>query len=236
MKRVRVLVVEDEPEIASLICLYLDRMGFETDVASTGKEAFESVREKQPSLVLLDLLLPDISGLDICKKLKWNDSTSAIPIIIVSALGDESDVISGLELGAEDYVTKPFSPKVLMARVRAVLRRINTPSPSNTISICGGSIVIDHDRHTVTCGGMELQLTATEFGILHYLSLRPGFVRTRDQITQAVHGESVILSGRTIDVHVTSLRKKLGAMAHTIETVRGIGYRLSDTREELDKK
>ncbi|MBC8203100.1 MAG: response regulator transcription factor [Planctomycetes bacterium] len=222
MEKINVLVVEDEPEISALIRMHLSRSGFIPTVASSGKEAFSILEQGDIDLILLDLMLPDISGLDICKKVV------DIPIIIVSALGDESDIVSGLELGAIDYVTKPFSPKILMARVRAVVRRTETLEADNTIKLLGGKIIIDNDRHSVLCNGNQIELTATEYGILCYFAKRPGFVRTRDQISQALHGDHAVLSNRTIDVHVTSLRKKLGNLSSAVETVRGVGYRLSE--------
>ncbi len=228
MSSQQILIIEDEPEIAALQRMNLQRANYNAVVAKDGKSAFAAIKNAKPSLILLDLMLPDISGLDICKKLKANNATSDIPIIIVSALGDESDIVTGLELGATDYVTKPFSPKVLLARVRAVLRRQESKNESNTISVANGAIVIDNNKHSVTREGLELQLTTTEYGILHYLARRPSFVRTREQITQSIHGDSAVLSSRTIDVHVNALRKKLGRFAGVVETVRGVGYRLTE--------
>ena len=224
----QILIIEDEPEIAALHKTNLQRANFDAEIAGDGKSAFSSIKKTKPILILLDLMLPDISGLDICKKLKAQSETSDIPIIIVSALGDESDIVTGLELGATDYVTKPFSPKVLLARVRAVLRREESKSTNDIISLFGGDLVIDNDRHRVVCDGNVPHLTTTEYGILYYLARRPGFVRTREQITQSIHGESSGFPTRTIDVHVTSLRKKLGTLASVVETVRGVGYRLNE--------
>ncbi|MBC8201064.1 MAG: response regulator transcription factor [Planctomycetes bacterium] len=231
MSKQQILIVEDEQEIAALIALQLERHGYTPIQAHDGKATFERLTELVPDLILLDLMLPDISGLDICKKLKEDDATKNIPIIIVSALSEESDVVIGLELGASDYVPKPFSTKILLARIRAVLRREAQPeSTNNKMSI--GEIIMDENRHEVLCKGVPLQLTPTEYGILFFLMSRPGFVRTRDQITQSLHGHSASLVGRTIDVHVNSLRRKLGECADMIETVRGVGYRIVKPHSE----
>jgi two-component system phosphate regulon response regulator PhoB len=191
------------------------------------------VESQRPDLVLLDLMLPDLDGLEVCRRIKWQPDTRSIPVLIVSAKGDEADIVTGIELGADDYVTKPFSPKVLMARVKKTLRQYvpeaETPaSESGTIDLADGALVIDTDRHTVSVRNKPVDLTVTEFGIVRFLALRPGFVRTRDQIIAAVHGDSAVLSSRTVDVHVTALRRKLGELGDMIQTVRGVGYRLSD--------
>lgn len=235
MNKQHVLIIEDEREIAALLAMHLERHGYVPIQAFDGKLAFAALEKITPCLILLDLMLPDISGLDICKKLKQADETKNIPIIIVSALSEESDIVTGLELGASDYVPKPFSPKVLLARIRSVLRRAKQPEvSSNTISM--GKITIDNDRHEVNCGGKQLQLTPSEYGILYYLMVRPGFVRTRDQMTQSLHGHNATLTSRTIDVHMNSLRRKLGQHADIIETVRGIGYRMVEPdTEELEQ-
>ncbi len=229
-----VLIVEDEPDIAELIRFHVEREGMDPDVVHSGGVAIDAIRSRRPSLVVLDLMLPDLDGLEICRRLKWDPETRNIPILIVSAKGEESDIVTGLELGADDYVTKPFSPKVLIARVKNILRRGSavpaepTTSGGNQLTMAGGDLVIDIDRHRVISSGSEIDLTPTEFGILRCLASRPGFVRTRDQIIAAVHGQSTVLSARTIDVHVTAIRKKLGTFGSLIETVRGIGYRMSE--------
>ncbi|MBX3372980.1 MAG: response regulator transcription factor [Phycisphaeraceae bacterium] len=233
MPKQRVLVVEDEGEIADLIRFHLEREGFEAAVIASGRLALDAVARRKPDLILLDLMLPDLDGLEVCRQLKWHEDHRTIPIVMVSAKGEEADVVTGIELGADDYVTKPFSPKVLMARVRSVLRRSTTrPAPDrlspNRIEFAGGLLTIDPDRHVVRAANRAVELTVTEFGILQYLAARPGFVRTRDQIIAAVHGGNTVLSSRTIDVHVTALRRKLGDLGSMIETVRGVGYRLSE--------
>jgi DNA-binding response OmpR family regulator len=228
MHHSRVLVVEDEPEIAELIRLNVEREGFKADVVHAGEPAVDFVQQQQPDLVLLDLMLPDIDGLEVCRRLKWEEATRNVPIIMVTARGEESDVVTGLEMGADDYVTKPFSPKVLAARIRNVLRRMENEASEQAVpgrSLAHGSIHIDLDRHVVAVDGSIVELTVTEFDILKFLCERPGFVRTRDQIIQAVHGDLAVLSKRTIDVHITALRRKLGASGSSIQTVRGVGYR-----------
>lgn len=224
-----VLIVEDEADIARLMQFHLEREGYEAKVVSTGRLALEAVDRTRPALIVLDIMLPDLDGLEVCRRLKRDASTKEIPIIMVTARGEESDVVVGLELGAEDYVTKPFSPRVFVARVKAVLRRRQTDA-GGSINLAGGEIVIDPARHVVRIAGQEIELTLTQYRLLHYLASRPGFVRTRDQIVAAIRGEDAVLSSRAIDVHVAALRQKLGDLGEMIETVRGVGYRLSDTR------
>jgi len=229
----RILVVEDEREIGELVTLHLGRAGYDMTHVETGEEGIHLAEKRPPDLVLLDLMLPGIDGLEVCRRLKWNDATRAVPVIMVTAKGEESDIVTGLELGADDYVVKPFSSKVLLARVRNVLRRTASATvPEATASRSVAGVSIDLDRHEVQACGEPVSLTITEFGILAFLMKRPGFVRTRDQIISAVHGDQVVLSRRTIDVHITALRRKLGDCGDTIETIRGVGYRMSDRRSE----
>jgi len=228
-----VLIVEDEPDIAELIRFHIDREGFDATVVGSGRHAIDAVKRLRPLLVVLDLMLPDMDGLEICRRLKWDEETRDVPILIVSAKGEESDIVTGLEMGAEDYVTKPFSPRVLMARIRNIVRRRRAEegAPSggaSRISLADKRLVIDSDRHKVTVDGEEVNLTRTEFEILRCLAQRPGFVRTRDQIISAVHGVNAVLASRTVDVHVTAIRRKLGDLGAMIDTVRGVGYRLSE--------
>ena len=229
-----ILIVEDEVEIAELIEFHARRDGFKTKVAHSGRTALESIPRDLPDLVILDLMLPDVDGLEVLRRLRRAEESATLPILIVSAKGDESDVVAGIELGADDYVTKPFSPRILMARIRNILRR-NEPEiqtgkeEPELLSLCGGKLIIDPGRHVVTRNGMPVELTLTEFGMLQYLAARPGFVRTREQIISAVHGKSTVLSSRTVDVHVTALRRKLEEYGEHIETVRGVGYRFAET-------
>jgi len=230
-----VLIVEDEPEIAELIRFHLERDGMDPRVVHSGRHALEQLKRDPPDLVVLDLMLPDVGGLEICRRLKQSPELRDIPVVMVTARGEETDVVTGLELGADDYVVKPFSPRVLLARIRAVLRRgieMASSPIDNRMMRLDGQLVIDPDRHVVTSIGQTLDLTLTEFGILQHLAQRPGFVRTRDQIISAVHGRNVVLSSRTIDVHVTALRKKLGTLANCVETVRGVGYRFAEAAVE----
>ena len=189
------------------------------------------VKREVPDLMILDLMLPDVGGIEVCRRVKQWPESREMPVVMVTAKGEETDIVAGLEIGADDYVVKPFSPRVLMARVRAVLRRraeLQETSLDNRLERLEGKLVIDPDRHVVAANGSPVDLTVTEFGILNHLAQRPGFVRTRDQIIAAVHGRNVVLSSRTIDVHVTALRKKLENLAWCVETVRGVGYRFAE--------
>jgi two-component system phosphate regulon response regulator PhoB len=208
---------------------HLEREGYETKLAPNGRVALEAAERQRPLLVVLDIMLPDLDGMEVCRRIKRDTATRDIPIVMVTAKGAETDVVEGLELGAEDYITKPFSPRVFIARIKAVLRR-RQEGAGGQMSLAGGDIMIDPARHIVKVGGQEIELTLTQYRLLHYLALRPGFVRTRDQIVSAVRGEDAVLSSRAIDVHVAALRQKLGELGDMIETVRGVGYRLADQR------
>lgn len=229
MVRARVLIVEDEVDIANLMHFHLSREGYQPQIASSGRLALEAIEQNKPELVILDIMLPDLDGLEVCRKFKRDTATQQIPILMVSARGEESDIVVGLELGAEDYVTKPFSPRVLMARVKAVLRR-REPETGKDITLGSGGVSIDPGRHSVSVDGKVIELTLTQYRLLHFLASRPGFVRTRDQIVSAVRGEGTVLSSRAIDVHVAALRQKLGDRGDIIETVRGVGYRVTVDR------
>ena len=231
-----ILIVEDEIEIAELVEFHARRDGLQTKVVHSGKIALETIAKAVPTAVVLDLMLPDVDGLEVLRRLRRSEATSKLPVLIVSAKGDESDVLVGIELGADDYITKPFSPRILMARLKNVLRRYgHDTEPENhapqTFILCNGELVIDPARHVVALSGKEVELTLTEFGMLKYLAERPGFVRTREQIISAVHGRTTVLSSRTVDVHVTALRKKLASIGNCIETVRGVGYRFAEANE-----
>ncbi|HRQ75989.1 MAG TPA: response regulator transcription factor [Phycisphaerales bacterium] len=228
-----ILIVEDESDISELIRFHVEREGFKAKTVHSGRIALDVIAREQPMLLVLDLMLPDLEGLEVCRRLKWDQETRHIPILIVSAKGEEADIVTGIELGADDYVTKPFSPKELMARLKNILRRQRELVPAGAadgakLSLIGGELSIDAGRHVVAVKGEPVDLTLTEFGILHYLAEKPGFVRTRDQIIAAVHGDSAVLSTRTVDVHITSLRRKLGELGKAVETVRGVGYRLAE--------
>lgn len=224
-----VLIVEDEPDIADLIVFHLKREGYWPRVATSGTEALACVEQERPGLILLDIMLPDLDGLEVCRRLKRSSSTADVPIIMVTARGEESDIVVGLELGADDYITKPFSPRVLIARIKTVLRRREpSAAPGGLMTLMGGQVTIDPARHEVRVNGRSVDLTLTQYKLLHFLAQRPGFVRTRDQIVSAVRGEDAVLSSRVIDVHIAALRSKLGEVGEMIETVRGVGYRLAE--------
>ncbi|MCL2004707.1 MAG: response regulator transcription factor [Planctomycetaceae bacterium] len=222
----QILVIEDETDIREMLALRLKKERFQVLEASEGMTGLKKAQEEQPDLVLLDLMLPFMNGLDILRKLRENRKTAQLPIIIVSAKGEESDVIVGLELGADDYVTKPFNMSVLLARINALLRRFQTSeAPAKIVSV--GSVEIDSDRFLVTVDGEPISLTRTEFGILYALATSKGRVLTRNQLIDEAIGSDALVTDRTIDVHITSLRGKLGEARELVETVRGIGYRLA---------
>lgn len=230
MAKERILVVEDDEDILELVQYNLSKEGYGVDVVTRGEEALERARSKSPDLVLLDLMLPGIDGLEVCRILKADAATAQVPVLMLTAKGEESDVITGLELGADDYMTKPFSPKVLIARVRAVLRRHRTPlGPLNDGDVVRvHELVIHPGRHEVTANGQPIELTFTEFRILQTLAQRPGWVFTRYQIVDAVRGDDYPVTDRSVDVHIAGLRRKLGPYGKYIETVRGVGYRFKE--------
>ena len=228
MARVRILVVDDEPDILELVRYNLTRNNYEMVDVASGEEALTSVRRALPDLVVLDLMLPGIDGLEVCRRLKNDARTSAIPVIILSAKGEEADVVTGLELGADDYLTKPFSPRVLLARIKAVLRRQQSEPDTASAVITHHDLQIHPGRHEVLAGGASVQLTLTEFRILHLLARRPGWVFTRNQILAAAQGDDASVTTRAVDVHIVALRRKLGPGGDRIETIRGVGYRLQE--------
>ena len=225
------LIVEDETEIAELVHFHLEREGISAHAVKSGRKALDVVRSTKPDIILLDLMLPDLDGLEVCRRLKQDRETRDVPVVMLTARGAESDIVAGIEMGADDYVTKPFSPRVLLARVRAVLRRNQAPGTDDNPdrrALLDGRLVIDAARHAILVDGSPADFTVTEFALLEFLAQKPGFVRTRDQIIAAVHGRSTVLSPRTVDVHVTAVRRKLGPLGDAIETVRGVGYRFSE--------
>lgn len=227
MDKPTILVVDDEEDIVELVELNLSREGYKVLTCGTGEQALEITHSKLPDLVILDLMLPGVDGLEVCRRLKSHPKTEQIPIIILSAKGEESDIVTGLELGADDYVTKPFSGKVLVARVRRVLRKaVTTIDDKNVIKI--HHLTIDPARRQVFAKNKPVELTFTEFNILHILAKRPGLVFTRYQIVDALHGSDYLVTDRAVDVQMVSLRKKLGECGEYIETVRGVGYRFKD--------
>lgn len=228
MKKTHIFIVEDEEDILDLLQYHLMREGYTVSTATNGEEALVAIPKCMPDLVLLDLMLPGVNGLDVCHKLKADSQTATIPIIMVTAKGEESDVVTGLALGADDYVAKPFSMKVLIARVRTALRRKGQlPADADAI-LRIRDMAIDPRKREVLVKGKPVDLTFTEFGLLHFLAGHPGWVMTRDQIIDAVRGEDYAVTDRAVDVQIVGLRKKLGKYADDIETVRGVGYRFKE--------
>ncbi len=224
-----VLVVEDEEDILALLHFNLIKAGYDVVCATCGEEGLKLVGIKRPDLILLDLMLPGIDGLEICKRLKSDEDTQEIPIIMLTARGEERDVVQGLEMGADDYVTKPFSVKVLLARVQAVMRRnVETEMASQEQELHFDELTIHSGRNQVVVCGSPVELTFTEFRVLEALASRPGWVFTRYQIVNAVRGEDYAVTDRAVDVQIAGLRKKLGPCGHYIETVRGVGYRFKE--------
>jgi two-component system phosphate regulon response regulator PhoB len=224
-----ILVVDDERDIRELVSYNLTKNGYRVTAVPTGEEAMKRAKSELPDLILLDLMLPGVDGLDVCRHLKASPETRDIPIIMLTAKGEEVDIVMGLEMGADDYVVKPFSPRVLVARVRAVLRAQSREQTDETTQIVRrGELLIDPGRHEVRIDGELIDLTFTEFRILQYLARRPGWVYTRNQIIANVHGESYPVTERSVDVQIVGLRKKLGAVGERIETVRGVGYRFRE--------
>lgn len=235
-----ILVVEDESDICELLQYVLEREGFRVTCVNNGAEALALVlASTQPNhdsnhrlynLVVMDIMLPGMDGLTLCRKLRENFETRRLPLVMLTAKSEESDVVVGLELGADDYLSKPFSPKELVARIRAVLRRVvldvaPSPSPGPSPGIRVGTVVIDQTRHVVTVGENVVQLTLAEFKLLALLMSRPGRVFSRDQILEQISGSEVYVIDRNVDVHIRAIRKKFGDDAEFIETVRGVGYK-----------
>lgn len=225
MAKKTVFIVEDEEDIIELISFNLKREGYNVDVATDGDDAIDTIPQIIPDLILLDLMLPGADGLEVCRSVRKNARTENIPIIMVTAKGEESDIVAGLELGADDYISKPFSMKVLVARIRSVLRRKKRGEVHKNSILKIGNLIVDPDRHEVRIKGKVVDMTYTEFGLLHYLASRPGRVMTRDQIIDAVRGEDYAVTDRAVDVQIVGLRKKLGKCSDYIQTVRGVGYR-----------
>ena len=228
MPKEHILVVEDEEDILELLRYNLAKEGFRVTGVVSGEEAVRAARSTPPDLIVLDLMLPGMDGLTVCRELKMDARTREAPIIILTAKGEEADIVAGLELGADDYVIKPFSPRVLLARLRAVLRRRQAEPGAASDSLELHEMTIHPGRHEVLVQGRPVDLTATEFRLLSFLGRRPGWVFTRAQIVQGVQGEDYAVSDRAVDVQIVGLRKKLGPAGKYIETVRGVGYRLKE--------
>ncbi|MCA1808235.1 MAG: response regulator [Kiritimatiellia bacterium] len=228
MAKSRIFIVEDEEDITTLLHYHLTREGYSVSTAAHGEDAIKQIPNQMPNLVLLDLMLPGLDGLEVCRALKQSSKTVGIPIIMLTAKGEESDIVAGLELGADDYVTKPFSIKVLIARVRSLLRRRRNPPADTEATIQTHDLVINPGRHEVLLKGKRLDMTFSELRILHFLASRPGWVMTREQIVDAVRGTDYAVTDRAVDVQIVGIRKKLAQRADYIETVRGVGYRFKE--------
>jgi two-component system, OmpR family, alkaline phosphatase synthesis response regulator PhoP len=225
----KIAIIEDEPDISELLVYNLEKEGYAVIRSFDGGEGLKLIRQERPDLILLDLMLPGMDGLEICQALKQDEQTRHIPIVMITAKSEESDVIVGLQMGADDYVTKPFSPKVVLARVKAAFRRNHKGQTADAAALRNfGQLTLDLPKYKVVVAGDPVSLTTIEFAILEFLSRTPGRVYTRDQILDSVWKEGKFIIDRAVDVHVRGLRKKLGRAADFVETVRGVGYRFKD--------
>lgn len=222
MSNEKILIIEDDPDIVEMIIYNLQKEGFRTISASNGEDSLDLLSKENPHLVILDLMLPGLDGLEVCKFIRKNDATAYLPIIMLTAKTQEVDKIVGFELGADDYITKPFSPRELVARIKAVLRRLEYPTFDKMIKI--GDVVIDSIKHKATVFGNAIDLTYTEFKLLFYMAQRPGVVLSRDKILADVFDYGSESYNRSVDNHIKTLRKKLGTARDYIKTVRGVGY------------
>lgn len=224
MKKGTILVIDDEKDLIELVRYNLEKEGFDVIAATDGQAGLEVVKKHRPDLVVLDLMMPGLDGLQVCQRLRTDPRAGRIPLIMLTAKATEADRVVGLELGADDYITKPFSPREVIARVKAVLRR-SVPQQDDRQLIRNGDVTIDLSGHEVTYRGQRVSLTATEFRILEFLAARPGRVFSRDEIIDAALGNDTAVFDRTVDVHITAIRRKLGDGGEQIETVRGFGYK-----------
>jgi two-component system phosphate regulon response regulator PhoB len=232
----RILVVDDEPDITALVAYHLARSGYRVSTATTGPDALRAARDERPDIVVLDLMLPGVSGYEVLRELRQRQETQDVGVILLTARREETDRIKGLSLGADDYLTKPFSPQELTLRVAALLRRLQAPAIASGSSLIEGPLVIDRAAHRVTLDGEELQLTATEFRLLSALVERRGRVQTRPQLLETVWDAQPDIQTRTVDMHVQRLRAKLGGLGDMIETVRGFGYRFRGAEKAGGRK
>lgn len=223
-----IVIVEDEPDIVELMTIHLEKVGFTVKSFSGGAGFLRFIEKTEPALVVLDLMLPDIDGLEICKTLRRHGSLAAVPIIMVTAKGEEMDKVLGLELGADDYLTKPFSPRELVARVKALLRRHGPAEQAGRLVEIGGMLTLDLTKYEVTLSGSRIELTSTEFKILELLSSKKGWVFSREKILDYLWGDEKAVIDRTVDVHIRHLREKLGDAAQFIKNIRGVGYKLEE--------
>ena len=232
MKKGTILVIDDEKDLIELLSYNLGKEGYDVIAASDGQAGLDVVKKHRPDLVVLDVMMPGLDGLQVCQRLRADPRTGRVPIIMLTAKATETDRIVGLELGADDYVTKPFSPREVIARVKAVMRRSSQPTEDRQM-IRSGELVIDLTGHEVTFRGSRVPLTATEFRILEFLASRPGRVFSRDEIIDAALGNDTAVFDRTIDVHITAIRRKLGSGSDQIETVRGFGYKFRHSADAV---
>lgn len=229
MSKEKILVIEDDADIQELVRYNMAKEGYQVMTAATGEDALVEMEKNTPDLIILDLMLPGIDGFEVCKLVRQDEQTRHVPVIMLTAKGEESDVVTGLELGADDYMTKPFSPKVLLARVRAILRRKPKPEKADEHTLVRiHDLVIHPGRHEIRVNDKVVDLTLTEFRVLQFLARRPGWVFTRSQIVENLHGDDYAVTDRAIDVQIVGLRKKLGEAGKYIETVRGVGYRFKE--------
>jgi two-component system, OmpR family, alkaline phosphatase synthesis response regulator PhoP len=229
MPNEKILVVDDEKDILDLLRYNLEKERYQVTCTSSGEQALVMATQIKPDLVLLDLMLPGVDGLEVCRKLRSHPVTARVPTIMLTAKGEDLDIVTGLEVGADDYITKPFSVRVVLARVRAALRRVRDQDEAESDKVISvHDVTIDPNRHEVLVHETPVTLTATEFRILRFLALRPGRVYTRDQIISAVRGEDYAVTDRSVDVTIVGLRKKLGEAGRLVETVRGVGYRFKE--------
>lgn len=229
-----ILIIDDEPDLLELVEFNLKKDGYETIVAKNGQAGLDIAQKHVPNLIILDIMMPGLDGLEVCRQLRADSRTRLIPMIMLTAKSAEADRIVGLELGADDYITKPFSPRELVARVRALLRRATSTQETPTV-IRQGEVIIDLTRHEVTSAGKHVELTPTEFRILHFIAARPGRVLSREQIIDAAVGNEMAVFDRTIDVHIAAIRRKLGKAGDRIETIRGFGYKWREGDEAATK-
>ena len=229
----KILIVEDEEDIQRLLFFHLIKQNYHVSSADTGEEALKKIGEEEFDLILLDIMLPGVDGIEVCKRIRQNEKTRHLPILMLTAKTEEEDIVFGLDSGADDYITKPFSPKVLIARIKALLRRSKQKedgSQEQIISL-GNGLEIDLDAHEVRINGKEVDLTVSEFDILSLLCSRPERVFSRDQIIEGIRGQGFEITRRAVDVLIHGLRKKLGDAGHLIETVRGVGYKIKRPTE-----
>jgi DNA-binding response OmpR family regulator len=224
----KILVVEDDPDILQLVKLYLEKDGFLVVTAATGTAALKQIKAERPDLVVLDLMLPELDGLEVCKRIRTIPETALLPIIMLTAKAEESDTVIGLELGADDYVTKPFSPKALVARVKALLRRLERKPEDGATQYRYGALTLDLTRHEASVKGQEVALTAKEFGLLEHLLRNCGRVLTREVLLNAVWGYDYFGTTRTVDVHVRRLKQKIPHLDDAIISVKSLGYKLKE--------